>query len=67
MFAKGAVVQTAAGELKPTHRPYLLNYSESEILSYYIAEIRGVCHYYRLAVNLSIRWTISVVCWSIVA
>ena len=51
LFAKGAVVQTADGKLKPMHRPYLLNYSDSEIVERYNAEIRGICNYYRLAVN----------------
>ena len=51
MFAKGAVVQTADGKLKPTHRPYLFKYSDSEIVEHYNAEIRGICNYYRLAVN----------------
>ena len=51
MFAKGAVVQTADGKLKPMHRPYLLNHSDSEIVELYNAEIRGICNYYRLAVN----------------
>jgi group II intron reverse transcriptase/maturase len=51
LFAKGAVIQTADGKLKPMHRPYLLNYSDSEIVERYNAEIRGICNYYRLAVN----------------
>jgi group II intron reverse transcriptase/maturase len=51
LFAKGAVVQTADGKLKPMHRPYLLNLSDSEIVEHYNAEIRGICNYYRLAVN----------------
>ena len=51
LFAKGAVVQTADGKLKPMHRPYLLNHSDSEIVERYNAEIRGICNYYRLAVN----------------
>jgi group II intron reverse transcriptase/maturase len=51
LFAKGAVVQTADGRLKPTHRPYLFNYSDSEIVEHYNSEIRGICNYYRLAVN----------------
>jgi len=51
MFAKGAVVQTADGKLKPMHRPYLLNHSDSEIVEHYNAETRGICNYYCLAVN----------------
>lgn len=51
LFAKGAVVQLPDGTLKPMHRPYLLNYSDSEIVEHYNAEIRGICNYYRLAVN----------------
>jgi len=51
LFAKGAVVQTTDGRIKPMHRPYLLNYSDSEIVERYNAEIRGICNYYRLAVN----------------
>jgi len=51
LFAKGAVVQTTDGKLKPMHRPYLLNLTDSEIVEHYNAEIRGICNYYRLAVN----------------
>ena len=51
LFAKGVVAQTTDGKLKPMHRPYLLNYSDSEIVERYNAEIRGICNYYRLAVN----------------
>lgn len=51
LFAKGAVFQTADGKLKPTHRPYLFKFSDSEIVEHYNAEIRGICNYYRLAVN----------------
>jgi hypothetical protein len=45
------VVQTADGELKPVHRPHLLSDSDREIVERYNAEIRGICNYYRLAVN----------------
>ncbi len=51
LFAKGAVVQSADGRIKPMHRPYLLNYADSEIVERYNAEIRGICNYYCLAVN----------------
>jgi len=51
LFAKGAVVQTVDGKLKSMHRPYLQNYSDREIVEHYNAEIRGICNYYRLAVN----------------
>jgi group II intron reverse transcriptase/maturase len=51
LFAKGVVVQTADGKLKPMHRSYLLNHSDSEIVALYNAEIRGICNYYCLAVN----------------
>ena len=51
LFAKGAVAQTADGKFKPIQRPYLLNHSDSEIVELYNAEIRGICNYYRLAVN----------------
>ena len=51
LFAKGIVVQTANGKLKPAHRSHLLNFSDREIVERYNAEIRGICNYYRLAVN----------------
>lgn len=51
LFVKGAVFQTADGKLKPMHRPYLFKQSDSEIVEHYNAEIRGICNYYRLAVN----------------
>jgi len=51
LFTRGIVVQTADGKLKPTHRTHLLSYSDSEIVERYNAEIRGICNYYRPAVN----------------
>jgi len=51
LFAEGAVVQMPDGKLKPVHRPYLIRYSDREIVERYNAEIRGICNYYRLAVN----------------
>jgi group II intron reverse transcriptase/maturase len=51
LLAKGIVEQTPDGALKPVHRPRLLNLSDWEIVKHYNAEIRGICNYYRLAVN----------------
>jgi len=51
LFEKGIVVQTPDGKLKPVHRPHLLRLSDHEIVERYNAEIRGICNYYRLAVN----------------
>ena len=51
LFAKGIVKQTPDGKLKPVHRPNLLRLSDYEIVKHYNAEIRGICNYYRLAVN----------------
>jgi hypothetical protein len=51
LFAKGIVKQTPDGNFKPVHRPNLLNLSDYEIVKHYNAEIRGICNYYRLAVN----------------
>ena len=51
MFAKGIIVQTKDGRIKPTHRAGLLNLSDSEILEHYNAEMRGLLNYYNLAVD----------------
>lgn len=51
MFAKGVVIQTKDGRLKPMHRPALLNLSDSEIVEQYNAEMRGLLNYYNLAVD----------------
>jgi len=51
LFGKGIVVQTTDGRVKPIHRPALLNLADYEIVKHYNAEIRGICNYYRLAVN----------------
>lgn len=51
MFAKGVVIQTKDGRLKPMHRPTLLNLSDSEIVEQYNAEMRGLLNYYNLAVD----------------
>lgn len=51
MFAKGVIVQTKDGRIKPTHRAGLLNLSDSEILEHYNAEMRGLLNYYNLAVD----------------
>ena len=51
LFAKGIVKQTPDGNFKPVHRPNLLNLSDYEIVKHYNAETRGICNYYRLAVN----------------
>ena len=51
LFEKGAVMQTPDGRIKTIHRSQFLNYSDHEIVKLYNAEIRGICNYYRLAVN----------------
>ena len=51
LFTRDIVVQTSDGELKPVHRPHLLSDSDHDIVERYNAEIRGICNYYRLAVN----------------
>ena len=51
LFERGIVLQTTDGKLKPTHRPLLLSHPDREIVEHYNAEIRGICNYYRLAVN----------------
>ena len=51
LFAKGIVMQTPDGNLKPISRPQLLRLSDHEIIAHYNAEIRGICNYYRLSVN----------------
>ena len=50
LFDKRAVVQKN-GEVKPMHRPFLLNCTDLEIVSVYNAELRGICNYYHLASN----------------
>ncbi|KMY53756.1 maturase [Bacillus sp. FJAT-27231] len=42
---------TSDGKLKATHRPYLLNNDDLEIISIYNAEIRGLYNYYKIANN----------------
>ena len=49
MFAKGIVLQEKNGELRPIHRPGLLNMADYEIVEHYNAEARGLCSYYNLA------------------
>lgn len=39
------------GEIQPIHRAGLLNLSDSEIVEHYNAEARGLCNYYKLAVD----------------
>jgi group II intron reverse transcriptase/maturase len=39
---------------KPTHRGYLMNKPEVDIVSKYNSEIRGIYNYYRLATNVSV-------------
>ena len=51
MFSKGAVTQTATGQLKPTHRKGWLYLPDHEILERYNSEIRGILNYYQLAAN----------------
>ena len=51
LFARGIVLQTAEGKLKPIHRPRFLSLPDWEIVELYNSEIRGICNYYRLAVN----------------
>lgn len=51
LFDKGAVKQCVDGTLKPMHRAYLLNMSDSEIVERYNAEVRGILNYYHLAAN----------------
>ena len=51
LFARGIVEQTADGKLKSVHRPHFLRLPDREIVERYNAEIRGICNYYRLAVN----------------
>ena len=51
MFAKGVIRQRPNGEIRPMHRPVLLNLSDSEIVERYNAETRGILNYYRLACN----------------
>lgn len=51
LFEKGAVVQRTDGTLKPMHRPYLLNITDSEIAERYNAEVRGILNYYHIAAN----------------
>lgn len=42
---------TPDGKWKATHRPYLLNNDDLEIISIYNAEIRGLYNYYKIANN----------------
>ena len=51
IFSKGIAVQKADGTLFPVHRDNLVNLPELEIVSTYNAELRGICNYYRIAVN----------------
>jgi len=51
MFAKRAIIQKENGEFKPVSRPGLLNYSDSEIVAQYNAEVRGLLNYYSRAVD----------------
>jgi len=51
LFARGIVAQTTEGKLKPIHRPHFLSLPDWDIVTHYNAEIRGICNYYRLAVN----------------
>ena len=51
LFTRNVVKQTPEGKFKPIHRPLLLSRSDWEIVRHYNAEIRGICNYYRLAVN----------------
>lgn len=51
MFDKGVIRQKENGEIQPIHRAGLLNLSDSEIVEHYNAEARGLCNYYKLAVD----------------
>ena len=51
LLANGVVRQKKDGSYQPIHRTSLLNLSDSEIVSHYNAEARGLCNYYNLAVN----------------
>lgn len=53
IFTKGIARQQKDGTLFPVHRAYLTRLTDLEIISVYNAELRGICNYYRLAVNFN--------------
>jgi len=52
LFDKG-IVKQVNGKYRFTHRPYLLQITEYEIVSSYNAELRGICNYYHMASNIN--------------
>lgn len=53
LFSKGVVRQGKDGTLYPVRRYTLESLTDLEILTVYIAELRGICNYYSMASNFS--------------